>query len=314
MKFSGFLANRILITIATLFLATTFIFLIIHLIPGDPIDLILAEHFSEESYEALAAKLGLDRPLSIQYWNYLTGLLRGNWGTSFRTGRDIRSDLLANFPFTIHLALTSISLAMLIGIPAGIISAVRRNSWVDRIAMLVALIGVCMPGFWLGVVLMLLFSLYLGLLPSIGVGSGDLFSTIRHLILPSLVLGLASGALLARITRSALLDTLSDDYIRTARAKGLRDSTVLRKHALRNALIPVVTVIGLDLGSMLAGTTIVEIVFSRPGVGHMLIEGILARDYPQIQGTLLFYLIVIIIVNTLVDLLYGLIDPRIRYT
>jgi peptide/nickel transport system permease protein len=314
MKFSGFLLNRILITIATLFLATTFIFLIIHLIPGDPIDLILAEHFSEESYEALAAKLGLDRPLIIQYWNYLTGLLRGNWGTSFRTGRDIRSDLLANFPFTVHLALTSISLAMLIGIPAGIISAVRRNSWVDRIAMLVSLIGVCMPGFWLGVVLMLLFSLYLGLLPSIGIGSGDIFSTIRHLILPSLVLGLASGALLARITRSALLDTLSDDYIRTARAKGLRNSTVLRKHALRNALIPVVTVIGLDLGSMLAGTTIVEIVFSRPGVGHMLIEGILARDYPQIQGTLLFYLIVIIIVNTLVDLLYGLIDPRIRYT
>jgi peptide/nickel transport system permease protein len=313
MKFSGFLANRILITIATLFLATTFIFLIIHLIPGDPIDLILAEHFSEESYEALAAKLGLDRPLSIQYWNYLTGLLRGNWGTSFRTGRDIRNDLLANFPFTIHLALTSMSLAMFIGIPTGIISAVWRNSWVDRIAMLVALIGVCMPGFWFGVVLMLFFSLYLGLLPSIGVGSGDLFSTIKHLILPSLVLGSASGALLARITRSALLDILSDDYIRTARAKGLRGSTVLRKHALRNALIPVATVIGLDLGSMLAGTTIVEIIFSRPGVGHMLIEGILARDYPQIQGTLLFYLIVIITVNTLVDLLYGLIDPRIRY-
>jgi peptide/nickel transport system permease protein len=314
MKFSRFIANRILITIATLFLATTFIFLIIHLIPGDPIDLILAEHFSEESYEALAAKLGLDRPLSTQYWNYLTGLLRGNWGTSFRTGRDIRNDLLANFPFTIHLALTSMSLAMFIGIPTGIISAVRRNSWVDRIAMLVAMIGVCMPGFWLGVVLMLFFSLYLGLLPSIGVGSGDLFSTIKHLILPSLVLGSASGALLARITRSALLDTLSDDYIRTARAKGLRGSTVLRKHALRNALIPVATVIGLDLGSMLAGTTIVEIIFSRPGVGHMLIEGILARDYPQIQGTLLFYLIVIITVNTLVDLLYGLIDPRIRYT
>lgn len=314
MRFSEFFANRILITIATLFLATTFIFLIIHLIPGDPVDLILAEHFSEESYEALAAKLGLDRPLGIQYWNYLTGLLRGNWGTSFRTGRDIRNDLLANFPFTVHLALTSMSLAMFIGIPAGIISAVRRNSWIDRIAMLVALIGVCMPGFWLGVVLMLLFSLYLGLLPSIGVGSGDLFSTVKHLILPSLVLGSASGALLARITRSALLDTLSDDYIRTARAKGLRESSVLRKHALRNALIPVATVIGLDLGSMLAGTTIVEIVFSRPGVGHMLIEGILARDYPQIQGTLLFYLIVIITVNTLVDLLYGLIDPRIRYT
>lgn len=311
MRLWTMLQRRLPGTIMTLFVAVTFVFLIIHLIPGDPVALILDENFSRDAYVALQHKLGLDQPLWRQYVDYMQSVLRGDWGMSFRTQRAVLPDLLAQFPYTIELAVAGILVAIMIGIPAGIAAAVYHNRIIDHISMVLALIGACMPSFWLGVLLMLVFALQLGWLPSIGVGSTGVLSRLSHLALPALAIGSRSAALIARMARSTMLDALGQDYVRTARAKGLRESAVLRRHALRNAMIPIATIVGLDLGGMLAGTTVIEIVFGRPGIGHMLIDAVLARDYPMIQGTLLFYVLVIILANMLVDVMYGVIDPRI---
>jgi ABC-type dipeptide/oligopeptide/nickel transport system permease component len=259
-------------------------------------------------------RLGLDRPLPVQYVEYLGRVATGNFGDSFRTKRQVADDIASQFPFTVQLAVGSLLVSILIGVPAGVVAAANRNRLPDQISMVISLIGGCAPGFWLGVMLILFFSLQLNLLPSLGAAGWDEpGKMLQTLVLPSLTLGAAGAALLARITRSALLEVLGQDYVRTARSKGLSGRAVLFGHAFRNALVPVTTVLTLELGQLLAGSAIIEIVFSRPGVGHLLIDAVLTRDYPVIQATLLFFVLMVSLATLLGDTLYSLIDPRIRY-
>jgi len=284
----------------TLIGALTLIFMVVHLIPGDPVLVILGENYTQASYDALQQRLGLDQPLLIQYGNYLREIATGNFGDSFRTKRSIVEDITAQFPYTLQLALASLLMSLVIGVPAGMIAALYRNRLPDQISTVFSLFGICTPGFWLGVMLIYFFSVQLDLLPSIGAASiEDPKRMIQTLILPSITLGAAQAALVARISRSALLDVLGQDYIRTARAKGLSGMTVLFRHAMRNGLIPVVTVATLELGQLLAGSAIIEIVFSRPGLGHLLIDGVLNRDYPQVQATLVFFVLMVSLTSLL---------------
>jgi len=305
---------RMMSIIPTLFGALTLIFFIVHLIPGDPVAVMLGSNYSPAAYEATRHQLGLDRPLLTQYTTYLGRIFTGNFGDSFRTKQPIVTGIVDQFPFTMQLAIGALLISMVIGIPAGAIAATHRNRLPDQLSMVVALIGICTPAFWLGVVLIYVFSVKLDLLPSIGAAGFDQpGKMVQSLILPCVTLGAVEAAILARITRASLLEVLSQDYVRTARAKGLSGRAVLFRHALRNALIPVITVLTLELGQLLAGSAIVEIVFSRPGVGHLLIDAVLARDYPQVQATLLFFVVLISLATLLGDLLYGFIDPRIHY-
>jgi peptide/nickel transport system permease protein len=309
-----YVAGRVVSLIPMLLGALTLIFSMVHLIPGDPVAVILGENYSQASYDAMRERLGLDRPLPVQYVEYLGRVVTGNFGDSFRTKRQVADDIASQFPFTVQLAAGSLLVSILIGVPAGVVAAANRNRLPDQISMVISLIGVCAPGFWLGVMLILFFSLQLNLLPSLGAAGWDEpGKMLQTLALPSLTLGAAGAALLARITRSALLEVLGHDYVRTARSKGLSGRAVLFGHAFRNALVPVTTVLTLELGQLLAGSAIIEIVFSRPGVGHLLIDAVLTRDYPVIQATLLFFVLMVSLAMLLGDLLYSLIDPRIRY-
>jgi len=309
-----FLLKRAVATFLTLLGALVVVFLMVRLVPGDPALLYLGDNFTPEAYRDVRRALGLDRPIIDQLGLFLHNVMAGDFGASFRTHRPVLRELLEQFPYTIVLAVSGLLLAVAIGVPSGIVAALKRNRWADHLAMLVSLLGVTMPSFWLGILLLLLFSLHLGWLPTIGGGDfAQPVTVLQHAALPALTLGLSSAALIARLTRSAMLEVLNQDYVRTARAKGVRESRVVMRHSLRNAMIPILTIVGIDLGRMLAGTTVIEIVFSRPGVGHLLIEAMQARDYPQIQGAILFYITVIIAANTLVDVLYTVVDPRIRY-
>jgi len=260
-----------------------------------------------ETIELIRERLGLNRSLPEQFVRFVGGVARGDLGRSTRSNRLVTADLADFFPNTIELALGAIFVALLLGIPAGIIAALRPNSPIDLAVMIGALIGVSMPVFWFGLLAILIFSVELGWFPVAGRGS------LRHLVLPAITLGISSMAIIARMTRSSMLEVLNQDYIRTARAKGLFDRGVVLKHALRNALVPVVTVVGLQFGALLAGAVITETVFTWPGIGRLLVESIRARDYPVVQGAVLLIATTFIVVNLVVDLVYGFIDPRIRY-
>jgi ABC-type dipeptide/oligopeptide/nickel transport system permease component len=283
------------------------VFVAIRLIPGDPAQLMAGQAATQEVVQQIRQSLGLDQPLPVQYLYFLRNVVRGDLGRSLFNGAPVVEELAQRFPRTVRLALASMAVASLIGIPAGILAATRRSTWVDTAVMLVALAGVSVPVFWLGLNLILLFSVRLQWLPSFG------YETWRHLVLPSLTLGAASTAVVARMTRSAMLEVLGQDYVRTARAKGLAERVVVSRHALRNALIPVVTVLGLQLGTLLSGAVLTETVFAWPGIGRLLVEAVLARDYPIIQGATLLIAATFVVLNVAVDVLYGLLDPRIRY-
>lgn len=291
----------------------TVIFFMVHLIPGDPVAALLGDLFTRETYEAVQARLGLDKPLITQYVTFLKNVASGHLGTSFRSDRPVALIIAEQFPYTLQLAIASMVLSAVLGIPLGMLAAVRRGRPADYLTMGGALLAICVPSFVLGLGLLLLFSFKLGWFPTIGAGTAGFGDMIRSLILPALALGLRTAALLSRIARSSLLNVLSLDFIRTARAKGVPARMVLYKHALRNSLLPVITILGLNLGQLLAGTAIVEIVFSRPGIGKLLVDAVLLRDLPQIQGTMLVFLVNVTVVNTLVDVAYSLADPRIRY-
>jgi ABC-type dipeptide/oligopeptide/nickel transport system permease component len=309
-----YLLRRLLALIPTMFGALTLIFMVVHLIPGDPVLVILGESFTQEAYDEVRRQLGLDQPVYVQYVTYLGEILTGNFGESFRTKRSIIEDIATQFPYTLQLALAALSISLLIGIPAGMVAALYRNRLPDQISTVIALLGVCSPGFWLGVMMIYIFSLQLNMFPSIGAAGFDQpVRMLQTLVLPAVTLGAGQAALIARISRSALLEVLGQDYVRTARAKGLNGRAVLFRHALRNGLIPVVTVATLELGQLLAGSAIIEIVFSRPGIGHLLIDAVLSRDYPQVQATLVFFVLMISLATMLGDLLYPLVDPRVRY-
>lgn len=303
----SYVIRRLLLVVPTLLGVTLIVFSMVRLIPGDPAIAIAGEHASAETISAIRERLGLDRPLPVQYMIFLGNLLRGDFGTSAWTGRPVSVELWGRFRNTIELTSASMLIALVVGLVAGTISATRQYSFFDYISMVGAMIGVSVPVFWLGLILMLLFSVYLGWLPAMGRG------TIAHLILPAIALGTGSAAIIARMTRSSVLEVFHQDYVRTARAKGVREQIVIFKHTMRNALIPVVTVLGLQFGTLLGGAVLTETVFAWPGMGRLIVEAIFARDYPLVQGGVLLAASAFVFVNLAVDLLYSLIDPRVRY-
>jgi peptide/nickel transport system permease protein len=285
----------------------TLVFLFVHLIPGDPVEIMLGETASAADKEALRRQLGLDLPLWRQYADFMGGFFKADLGRSLYEDSAVIDLVVARLPATLELALGAMIVAILIALPLGIFSAVRKDSWLDRFALAVSLLGAAMPSFWLGPLLILFFSIDLGLLPVSG--RGDL----SHLILPAFTLGSGLAAILTRMVRSALLETIDEDYIRAARAKGLGEYAVWGRHALGNALLPVVTVIGLQFGALLAGSIITETIFAWPGLGRLTIQAIQTRDYPLVQGCILCISMGYILVNLATDILYTFIDPRIRY-
>lgn len=303
-------ARRLLLMLPVLFGVTLLVFLLFHLTPGDPVRAILgqeAQGLSAEDIERLRHQLGLDRPWHVQYLDFLGRAVQGDLGRTFRGERPVAGEIAARFPTTLRLTVISLTAAGLVGVPLGVIGAVRRNRWADHLVTLLALLGVSMPTFWVGIMLMQLFALELRILPPSGTG------TWRHMVLPSATVALASIAFIARMTRSSLIEALREDYVRTARAKGVAERRVVFRHALRNAFIPVLTTLGLEFGSLLGGAVVVESVFSLPGIGRLTVEAIKSRDLPLIQGTILFVAVVFSLVNLIVDLGYAGLDPRIRY-
>ncbi len=303
----GYIIRRLLLAIPVLIGVSILVFAIIRFIPGDPARAIAGVHASPQYIEQVRRDLLLDEGLHVQYYVYLTNLLQGDLGRSTFTGRPVTVELFERFPNTLLLASTAMVIAIIAGMSAGIVSATRRYSLFDNASMLAALFGVAAPVFWLGIMFQLLFSVHLGWFPSGGIG------TWKHLVLPALTLGLATTALIARITRSSMLDVLGQDYITTARSKGLVERVVVYKHALKNALIPVVTVMGLQFGTLLGGAVLTETVFSWPGVGRLMVDSILARDYPVVQGAVLFLAVFFVMINLVVDVIYAFLDPRISY-
>jgi peptide/nickel transport system permease protein len=302
-----YILYRLILTIFVLLGVSLVVFFMIRLIPGDPAQLLADQWATKEDIEQIRRDMGLDKPITVQYLLFMERILHGDLGNSVITKVPVTSEIAARFPYTLQLAVTGTVIAVVIGALAGTISAVRPFSIFDNVAMILALLGVSTPAFWLGLMLLLLFSVQLGWFPAMGA------STARHLILPSFTLGLLTAGVIARQSRSSMLQTLQEDYIVTARAKGLLERVVVYRHALKNALIPVVTVVGLQFGHLLGGTVLVESVFSWPGMGRLLVDAIFTRDYPIIQGAVLMFAVVFALVNLSVDLLYGVLDPRIRY-
>ena len=299
--------RRVLIAIPSILGVMIIVFAMVRLAPGDPAQLLAGEFADAETIELIRERFGLNQSLPEQFIRFVGGVVQGDLGRSTRSNREVTADLAVYFPNTLELALGAIVVAIVFGIPMGIIAALRPNSPVDLVVMLAALLGVSMPVFWFGLLAILIFSVELGWFPVAGRG------TLRHLVLPAITLSASSLAIIARMTRSSMLEVLGQDFVRTARAKGLFGRGVVLKHALRNALVPVVTVVGLQFGALLAGAVITETVFTWPGIGSLLVQSILARDYPVVQGAVLLIAVSFIFVNLVVDLIYGYIDPRIRY-
>lgn len=304
----AFVRRRIATAVFVIFGVSLLVFLMVNMLPGDAVGTMMAEFgASAQHMEQLRAQLGLDRPVMVRYWEFLTNALRGDFGKSLFTRRPVMEQILEQYPATAELALASLMVSVTFGTMWGVLAAIRRNSWLDTAVMFTALLWVSMPGFWLGLIFIYVFSVQLRWFPAAGSAS------LRHLVLPAFALGIRSAGVLARLTRSSMLEVLRQDYITTARAKGVADRIVIWRHALKNALIPVITVIGIDFGHLLGGAVIAEIVFARRGIGDMIIKAIFAHDFPLVQGGVFILACVFVMVNTIVDLTYGFLDPRIRY-
>ena len=308
--------KRIAYILPVFFLLTIMVFAMVHLLPGDPSDILLSGEAGMGDpvvREALMKELGLDKPYPIQYVIWLKRALQGNFGKSVYSEEEVLTLFMQRFPATLLLAFTAMIISLAIALPAGIISAVKRNKMADYASMLFALLGVSLPNFFVAILLILVFSLWLGWLPSIGYVSPleSISGALKCLIMPATALGLRMAAVVTRMTRSSMLDELGQDYVRTARAKGLPERTVIFLHTLKNALIPTVTMVGLQFGTILGGTVVIEMVFSWPGVGQLLVEGILTRDYLVVQACVLFLATAFLVVNLLIDLIYTLVNPRV---
>jgi peptide/nickel transport system permease protein len=301
-----YLARRLLLTIPVLLGVATLVFALIHLVPGDPAQSMLGESAAPEDVERLRASLGLNDPLLVQYTSFLGGLLQGDLGRSFRYGTPVTAEIRSRLFSTLQLAVAAMLVAILFALPLGIVAAVWRGTAADHAAMTVSLIGISMPNFWLGPLLAIVFAVKLGWLPVAGTG------TPAHLVLPAVTLGAALAAILARMTRASLLEELRELYVLAARARGASRTRAVLRHAFRNSLIPIVTIVGLQFGAVLTGTIITETIFAWPGVGRLLIQAINFRDYPLVQGCILFISFTYVMMNLLTDLAYGLLDPRIR--
>jgi ABC-type dipeptide/oligopeptide/nickel transport system permease component len=302
-----FLVRRILLTIPVLLGVATLVFSLIHMIPGDPVQSMLGDSASPESVHELRSRLGLDRPLYVQYVSFLSGVARGNLGTSLRTSEPVTAAITDRLPATFELAAAAMLVAVVIAIPLGVIAAAGAGTFVDHFATTLALVGISMPNFWLGPLLAIVFAVELGWLPVSGRGS------LGQLVLPAVTLGAPLAAVLARTTRASVIDELRELYVMAARARGVSRVQAVLKHAFRNSLIPIVTVLGLQLGAVLTGAVITETIFAWPGVGRLLIQSISFRDYPLVQGCILLIALTYVSMNLLTDLAYGLLDPRIRY-
>ena len=301
-----YLSRRLLEALLALLFTSILVFSMIHMIPGDPALLVAGLEAGPEVVERIRRDLGLDRPLPLQYGSFLLNALLGDFGVSIRTGLPVLREILDRFPYTLVIALGAILLATAMGIGSGILAAMRHNRLGDALVMVLALLAVSTPSYWLGLMLMLVFSLSLGWLPSIGI------ATPAHYVLPILTLGAQSGGIISRMTRAAMLDVVGQDFVRAARARGERERSVILRHALKNALIPVLSIVGLRFGNLIAGAVLVESVFAVPGVGRLLVDAVLWRDYPMVQGTMLFVAALFILVNAATDVLYAVVDPRIR--
>ena len=306
---SSYVRGRLLRAIPVILGVMTLVFFMVHMLPGDPAEEIAAGGLatSPEQIEAIRVRLGLDRPLYEQYWSFLSRTAQGDLGRSIYRNQPVSTMIRDRFGATLQLTVAGIATAIIIGVPLGIVAAVRQNSWLDSISMTTALLGIAMPSFWLGLLLIWLFAVRLNWVPIVG-GSG-----IKGLILPAFTLGFSAAAIIARLVRSSMLEVLRQDYIVTARAKGLKSNIVILRHGMKNALIPVVTIVGLQFGNLLGGTVIIETVFARQGIGRMAVDAILTKDFPVVQGTVLFAALIYVTVNLSVDLLYSVLDPRIRY-
>jgi ABC-type dipeptide/oligopeptide/nickel transport system permease component len=298
--------QRLLYTLPALWLILTVVFLMIHIVPGDPVLQMLGQDARAEDLAQLRHSLGLDQPLGVQYVRYLEGLARGDWGQSMRYSAPVRPIVLQRFPATLELSLAALAVCLFIAIPAGVFSARRRGSRADRATSFFTLLGLSVPNFALGPILILVFSIEIGWLPVSGRGG------ISHLILPAATLGAALAAILTRMVRGSMIEEFSSDYVRTARAKGISETSVLFRHAFPNALIPVITIVGLQFGSLLAGTIVTETIFSWPGIGRLAVQAISARDYPLLQGCILIIAVSYVAVNFLTDVVYAIVDPRVR--
>lgn len=301
-----FILRRILQTIPVIIGVTFVVFFIMQLVPGDPAVLLAGEGASKETIEAIREQLGLNQPLYIQYFEYLSNVFKGDLGVSLKNSQPVLDEILVRLPITIELAFFSIIITIVLGMAAGIISAVKPYSLTDVSVMLIALLGISLPSFWFGLMLMYFFSVKLQILPVAG------WDSLLHIILPAVTLGAGGAAIVARMTRSSMLEVIRQDYIRTARAKGLREHIIIYKHALRNALIPVITVVGLQFGALLGGTVLVESIFAINGLGRMIVDAIRMRDLPMVQGGVLFASLIFVIVNLFVDVFYRFFNKRIE--
>ena len=302
----SFIGRRLLLSLPTLIGVLVVVFLLLYVAPGDPVQAMVGERADPATIARLRAELRLDEPLLTQFAHYAGGVLRGDLGRSYITNRPIAQDIAERFPRTLLLATAAMLLATLCGVTIGVLAAIRPNGWFDRVALAITYVGISFPVYWVGLLLIVLFAVTLRWLPASGYGS------VKYLVLPALALGSRSIAYLARVTRSSMLETLDADFVRTARAKGLPERVVLLRHALRNALIPVVTVIGLDFGAYLTGSILTETVFSWPGIGRYVVQAISRRDLPAVQGAVLFLSVVFVVVNLLTDIAYQKVDPRVR--
>ncbi|MEO7455308.1 MAG: ABC transporter permease [Gemmatimonadaceae bacterium] len=305
---SAFILRRLLLSIPTLFGVLVVAFLLLYVAPGDPVQAMVGERADEETIARLRAELRLDDPLPVQFGHYLGGIVKGDLGKSYITNRPIKRDIIERFPKTLQLAGAAMLLATVLGVTLGVLSARNPGGFIDRVGLGVAYLGISFPVYWVGLLLILLFAVTLHWLPPSGFGGA------RYLILPALALGMRSIAFLARMTRSAMLDALGADYVRTARAKGLSERLVVSRHALRNAMIPIITVLGLDFGAYLTGSILTETIFSWPGLGRYVVNAIARRDLPAIQGSVLFLSAVFVLVNLITDVAYAKADPRVTYS
>jgi peptide/nickel transport system permease protein len=301
-----YILRRLMLLIPVMLGVAFIVFTIMYFTPGDPAALILGERAPAEEIAALRTQMGLDDPFIVQFFNFIFKAVQGDFGRSLVTKQPVAMEIFTRFPATMQLSAAAVLIAVLMGIPIGIISATKQYSVFDMVSMVIALIGVSMPNFWQGLMMILLFSITFRLLPSSGYG------TLAHLVMPALTIGTSAAAVITRMTRSSMLEVVRQDYIRTARAKGLSERVVIHRHALKNALIPIITVIGLQFGFLLGGAVLTESIFSWPGVGRLMVNAIRSKDYPQVQGGVLLLALTFSIVNLAVDILYAYIDPRIK--
>lgn len=310
-----YIIRRIIMLIPVIFFVSIIVFSFIHLIPGDVVDAILGMRSDEESREILKNELGLNKPIIVQYWIWLSKVLRGNLGKSIHTGQSVSQLILEKLPATFYLAITSLIITTIVAIPLGTIAATKKNSFIDVTALGTALFATSFPSFWLGIMLILIFGIYIGVLPTMGYVSffENPLKSVYHLLLPAITLASSMLGAVTRMTRSQMIEELEQDYVRTAHAKGLKYSTVIYKHTLRNALNPVITVMGLQFGWTLGSAMVIEEVFAWPGVGRLVIWSIFSRDYPVLQGAVLILSSLFVVVNLIVDILYAFLDPRIKY-